>query len=145
MDLNILLLRRKITTSLDFNQITDFIKTGTKKKFKSGLITDEVIKIYFNKDGHGPFGDGRIPYCQIIVYKSISNEITFKIADFALILFALLPIVFMLIFHFTDAPIPIFYTLYFYPFLYLMLMVRLDTQFDSFKTELNKYLNNLDS
>ena len=84
----------------------------------------------------------RVPLCQVDVRnkKEVDGriKIRFSIATFALVVITFIPVTFMSIFFFTNAPIPFYYPAGLYPVLYFVLQVALTNQLDKFELDLRR-------
>ena len=140
MKMDMITLSRYFYTTLDFEELKDRLKGKIGVNYKLGLIDSEEISVYYLKDRYTENGLDRVPTCRIDIKNKKQEDgrirIKFTIADFALITIGLIPIIFILIMYFANAPIPFYYGLGLYPILYLVLLFILSDQSDKFKTDL---------
>ena len=142
MRMDIIGLRRYFYTTLEFNELKDRLKGKIGTNYKLGLIDNEEISIYYLKDSYTENGLDRVPTCKIEIKNTKQADglvrIKFTIAEFAFIVTGLIPVIFMLVLYFANAPIPFYYASGLYPILYLVLVFILSDQSDKFKTDLKK-------
>src|SRR6185295_8956340 len=106
-------LSREYNTSLEFDELKRRLKNRVGQNFKLGILDNEEVNLYYLKDWYTNAGLDRIPFCEIKVqnHKQPDGQIKirFVIADFALIIIALLPIIFIALFITLSVPFPFYY------------------------------------
>ena len=142
MIMHTLILRRNFYTTLDYNELKTRLRRRIGTNFKLGSIDHDEISLYYLKDWFTEKGMDRVPFCQVDVRNKKEADgrirIRFGIAAFALIVAAFVPVVFILILHFTNAPISLYIPIGLYPVLYFVLQVALSTQADKFELDLRR-------
>jgi hypothetical protein len=142
MNIDALILGRNFYTTLDYNELKTRFKRRIGANFKLGYIDYDEISLFYLKDWYTENGMDRVPFCQLEVRNKREADgrikIRFSIATFALILFALVPVAFMLVLNFTNAPINFYYALGLFPVLYVALQIAISKQADRFELDLRQ-------
>jgi hypothetical protein len=134
-------LSRDYYTTLDFNELKDRLKSKVGTNYKLGLIDNEEISLFYLKASNGKSVPDRVPTCKIEIKNEKQEDgrirIKFAITEFSLVLVGLIPIIFILILYFAEAPRPFYYVSgVFYPMFYSSLVFILRDQSDKFETDL---------
>jgi hypothetical protein len=142
MIMDTLMLRRYFYTTLEYNDLKTRLKRRFGANFKLGFIDYDEISLYYLKDWYTERRTDQVPFCQMEVRNKREEDgrirIRFRVATFALIAVAFLPVFFMVIFYFRNAPIPLYYPLTLYPVLYFFLQVGMSKQADRFESDLRR-------
>ncbi|PTB95734.1 hypothetical protein C9994_10455 [Marivirga lumbricoides] len=144
MNLQRLIFKRSLYSNLGYEKLRSKLSSRIGLNLKLGLITKNEINLYYLKDVYTKNGLDRIPACEIkIVNKETTSEKTkviFKLAGFYVFFAAIIPMLFIAILYFGNAPI-LYEPLAIYPFLYLFLLYIHTDQSNRFAKDLQQLEN----